>query len=80
MRTALAEMGHQQQPTPVAKDNIAANSIFNGAAKKKISQAIDMRFYWVRDIILTKPFQNILVRGIQKPHSLCYKTPPDMAP
>ena len=30
MRTALAEMGHLQSPTPVATDNTAANSIVNG--------------------------------------------------
>ena len=41
MITALAEMGHQQTPTPVASDNAAVNSIVNGTAKI-ISQAIDM--------------------------------------
>ena len=51
MRTALAEMGHQQPPTLVATDNIATNSIVNGTAKQKRSRAIDMRFYWVRDRI-----------------------------
>ena len=33
--TALAEMGHQQPPTPVETENTAANSIVNGTAKKK---------------------------------------------
>ena len=50
MRTALADMGHHQPPTPVATDN-TEKKIFNGTEKQKISQAIDMRFYWVRDII-----------------------------
>ena len=35
MRMALAEMGHQQPPTPVAMDNKAAKIIVNGTAKKK---------------------------------------------
>ena len=47
--TAIEEMVHPQQPTSVATDNIAKNSIVNGTAKK--SRAIDMRFYWVRDRI-----------------------------
>ena len=48
MRTDLADMGHLQPLTPVAKDNTAANSIVNGTEKQKISQANDMRFYWVK--------------------------------
>ena len=56
MRTALAEMGHQQPPTPVAIDNTAANSIVNETAKPKKSQTINMRFYWVRDIIRQNHF------------------------
>ena len=51
MRTALAGMGHQQPPTPVATYNTVAKSIFNGTENKKIFRAIDMRFYWVRDRI-----------------------------
>ena len=51
MRTALAEMGHLQPPTPVATDNTAANIIVNKMTKQKISRAIDMIFYWVRDRI-----------------------------
>ena len=51
MRTALAEMGHLQPPTPMATDNTAANSIVNGTEKHKIYREIDMRFYWVRDRI-----------------------------
>ena len=56
MRTSLADMGYQQPPTPVATYNTAANSIVNGMAKQKISRAINMRFYWVRDIIRQNHF------------------------
>ena len=55
-RTALAEMGHQQPPTPVATYNTAENSIVNGTEKQKISRAIDMIFYWVRDRIRQNHF------------------------
>ena len=44
MRTALAEMGHLQPPTPVSMDNTAGNSIVNWKAKQK-SRAIYMRFF-----------------------------------
>ena len=54
MRTALAKMGHPQPPTLVVTDNTAANSIVNRMAKRKRSRVIDMRFYWVRDIIQQK--------------------------
>ena len=51
MRTALVEMGHQQPPTPVTTDNTASKIIVNVKSKQKRSRAIDMIFYWVRDII-----------------------------
>ena len=57
MRTALAEMGHLQPPTPVEMDNAAANIIVNGTAKQKSSLAIDMRLYWVIDRIRQNHFQ-----------------------
>ena len=66
MRKALAEMGHLQSPTPVAMENAAANSIVNGTAKQKISRAIDMIFYWVRDRIQKKTFSHIIGRGKEK--------------
>ena len=56
MRTALAKMGHQQPPQPVAKDNTAANGIVNGTSKQKRFRAIDMIFYWFRDRIRQNHF------------------------
>ena len=35
------------QPTP---DNSTANGILNGTMKQQRSKAIDMRFYWLKDI------------------------------
>ena len=51
MRTALSEMCHQQPLTTVATDNTSEKSIAKETAKQKISQAINMRFYCVRDRI-----------------------------
>ena len=79
VRTALAEMGHQQPPTPLATYNTAANSIVNRTGKKKISSNR-------HEILLgqiqnpTKPFPHILGRGKEKHGRLCYKTPTDIAP
>ena len=56
MRTALADMGHQQPPTLVTTENVAAKSIVNGMAKQKRYRAIYMRFYCVRDIIRKNHF------------------------
>ena len=44
-------MGHPQTPTPVVTDNTA-----NGKSKQKRPRAIDMIFYWVRDIIQQNHF------------------------
>ena len=56
IRTALAEIGHHQPPTPVATDYTTEKIIVNGTAKQKISRAIDMRFYCVRDRIRQNHF------------------------
>jgi hypothetical protein len=44
-------MGYPQPPTPVQTDNSTACGIANDNIKQQRSQAIDMRFYWVRDRI-----------------------------
>ena len=55
-RTALSEMVHPQPPTLAEVENTEANSIINVKAKQKISLAIDMRFYWVRNRIRQNNF------------------------
>ena len=45
MSTTLAEMGHQQPPAMMSKNNTEAKIIVNGKAKQKISRAVDMIFY-----------------------------------
>ena len=45
MRTALIEMGHPQQPTPIEVDNSTAAGFANKIIKQKRSKAIDMRYY-----------------------------------
>jgi len=49
LRTALEEMGHPQPPTPVQTDNSTAAGIVHDTIRQRQSQAMDMRFFWVRD-------------------------------
>ncbi|GAX13378.1 hypothetical protein FisN_8Lu415 [Fistulifera solaris] len=49
LRIALEEMGHPQPATPIQTDNSTAAGIVNDKVKQKLSKAMDMRFYWIRD-------------------------------
>ena len=44
-------MGHYQPPTPVQVDNSTALGIATVTIKQRKSNAMDMRFYWIRDRI-----------------------------
>ena len=47
IRTALAEMGWPQPPTPVQTDNSTAVGLVHNTIRQKHSKAIDMRFLLV---------------------------------
>jgi hypothetical protein len=49
LQTTLQEMGYPQPATPMQTDNSTVCGIMNDNIKQQQSQAIDMRFYWVRD-------------------------------
>lgn len=48
-RITLKEMRHPQGKTNIISDNVTAIGITNKTVKNKISKAMSMRFYWVRD-------------------------------
>ena len=48
--TFLLELGHPQPTTPIQVNNSTADGFTNDAIKKKLSKAIDMRFYWIRNL------------------------------
>jgi hypothetical protein len=48
-RTTLAEIGHNQDDTELKTDNTTADSIINNTVQQKLSKAMDMIFYWVKD-------------------------------
>ena len=49
IRTLLRKLGQQQPATPIQVDNSTADGFANDTIKQKLSKAIDMRFYWIRD-------------------------------
>jgi hypothetical protein len=49
LRTTLEELGHPQPSTPMETDNTTATGYSNGTIKQKRTQAMDMRFYWIKD-------------------------------
>jgi hypothetical protein len=55
-RTTLSEMGHNQDATDLTTDNTTADGIINNTFQKKLSKAMDMRFYWVKDRVEKKQF------------------------
>jgi hypothetical protein len=48
-RITLLKLGHPQGPTPIQTDNACASGIFNDTVKQRRSEAMDMRFYWIKD-------------------------------
>jgi hypothetical protein len=42
-------MGHNQDAIDLKTDNTTADDIINNTFQQKLSKAMDMRFYWVKD-------------------------------
>ena len=55
-RATLIEMHHPQPPALIQVDNSTATGIANNSIKQKRSNAMDMRFHWIQDIILQEHF------------------------
>jgi hypothetical protein len=48
-RTALTEMGHNQDATELTTYNTTSYGIINNTVQQKCSKTMYMRFYWVKD-------------------------------
>jgi hypothetical protein len=57
LRTTFEELGHKQPPTPMETDNITATGYSNGTIKQKRTNAMDMRFYWIKDRVKQGQFK-----------------------
>ena len=49
IRIILEEMGHKQPPTPLQTNNSMEEAVANGKIQPKRTNAMDMRFHWLRD-------------------------------
>jgi hypothetical protein len=49
LRTTLEELGHPHPLTPMETDNTTATGYSNGTIKQKLTKAMDMHFYWIKD-------------------------------
>jgi hypothetical protein len=56
LRVTLTELGHIQPPTPLRTDNSTAFDILNERMKQKRSEAMDMRYHCLTDIVRQKQF------------------------
>jgi hypothetical protein len=63
LRITLDELGHPQPPTPMVTDNSTASGIANESVKQKRSNAMDMRFYWIRDRVRQNQYHVYWRRG-----------------
>ena len=49
IRTFLLELGNPQPATPIQVDNSTSYGFANNTIEQKLSKAINMRFYWIRN-------------------------------
>ena len=59
----LAEMGHNQPPTPMQTDNSTALGVVNNNIQPRHTKATDMRFHWLRCHEAQWQFQLFLCPG-----------------
>jgi hypothetical protein len=63
VRNILNDMGHLQPQTPLLTDNLATFGIVSGKKKQQRSQAIYMRFYWLKDREAQEQFMMLWAPG-----------------
>jgi hypothetical protein len=63
--TTLEELGHPQPPTPLETDNTTATGYSNGTIKQKLTKAMDMHFYWIKDRVKKGQFKVYWGPGFQ---------------
>ena len=66
LRITLHELGFTQTPTPIKTENSAAEGNVTDTGRQKISRAMDMYFYWMKDRLKQKDFFVYWKPGSQK--------------
>jgi hypothetical protein len=62
----LTEMGHQQPRTPIQTDNTTSDGVINNKIQMKRTNAMNMRFHWLRNQEAQGQFKNLLATGADK--------------
>jgi hypothetical protein len=57
-RNTLSDMGHKHNATDLTTDNTTSDGIINNTVQQKRSKTMDMRFYWVKDRVEQKQFND----------------------
>jgi hypothetical protein len=57
LRNTLIELGHPHPPMPIQTNNSTAAGFANNTIKQKLSKAMDMFFYWIKDQVWQGQFQ-----------------------
>ena len=76
----LLELGFTQPPTPIKTDNSAAKGIFTAKVRQKWIKAMDMQFYWMKDMVKQKNFFVYWKLGSKNMGGLFHKTSPTASP
>ena len=76
LRITLHELGFTQPQTPIKTDNYADEIIVTATVRQKMSKAMDMQFYWMKDRVKQKDLFRLLETWKVKHGGLFYKTSP----
>jgi hypothetical protein len=71
----LEELGHKEPPKPMEMDNTTATGYSNGTIKQKRTEAMDMRFYCIKDWVKQGQFKIYWGPGFQNLADYFKKTP-----
>jgi hypothetical protein len=63
LRQILTEMGHSQPRTPLQTNNTTAEGVINNKIQPKRTNAMDMRYHWLRDRVAQGQFKIYLRPG-----------------
>ena len=66
IRNCLIDLGHPQPPTPLTTNNSTARGIIRGTMKQRMSNAMDMRFNWLKCRVNQQQFEIHWDKGVHQ--------------
>ena len=73
MHTLLGELGYHLKPIPICGDNQGSIFITSNPVTEKRSKHIDIRFHYVREVIVRKLAEIYFIKGEENPTDLLTK-------